>query len=719
METIKNRLIVYRTYNNFRRDLNRNIIAEDSIVFIEDSNIIWIANHEYVCGGTAIEDSSALNEIRDVIAKLMPIAFTADYKDLKNTPSIPVVDTVLNPASNNALSNSAIYNALLQKANKSDLDNLLDSTKFAQYLEQKQDKLTAGYGIEINDNTISTTLDLTVFEVVDDIHSVTNPNPNKIYIQIDGDTLHQYIYSNGSWNYIGVASTEIDFSIFYTQKEINDLFYNKKYIQNTYKTIEDSNREHKEIWNYINSMDFSPYITEQRIREILNNANYVDLDYVNDNFATLNYLNWNFANHEYLNKNFANIDYVNKTFVKWSDVYEDGKGGSTGGNNNDFDQTITSEVLNTINSLKSALESLQNTLKPVAFSGKYSDLSGIPVVDLELNATSDNAISNKAVYKALLNKADKFDIDDIFLSSVFVSLMRQKQDLLTAGYGIKIEDNVISTTLDTTVFELVFSLENVANPDPSKIYIEATKEGNDYRFKQYIYKDKAWVYLGEANPSINLDDYYTKAEANDKFSTKHDVEDQIISIRNSYYTKAEIDSKDFVQEYELQGYYTKQEIDNKNYVSHDELGDIEYVDLTNYYTKDEVNDLLKNVPSGGGSTSNPNVDLSNYYTREEIDQNFVNWNDVYEDGTGTPSGPSQVGPGNNSGGGKATNLITLTVQEYQDLVDSGSVQEDVYYFTYIDETSQPTKWVFGGTFPITLTEESSAGIGGTFPITLA
>ena len=36
------------------------------------------------------------------------------------------------------------------------------------------------------------------------------------------------------------------------------------------------------------------------------------------------------------------------------------------------------------------------------------------------------------------------------------------------------------------------------------------------------------------------------------------------------------------------------------------------VDLTNYYTKEETDQLLANLPSGGG-----NVDLSNYYTKEE------------------------------------------------------------------------------------------------------
>lgn len=45
------------------------------------------------------------------------------------------------------------------------------------------------------------------------------------------------------------------------------------------------------------------------------------------------------------------------------------------------------------------------------------------------------------------------------------------------------------------------------------------------------------------------------------------------------------------------------------------------------------------------------------------------------------------------------NLVTLTTQEYQNLVDSNLVRSDTYYFTY---NSDVIKWVFGGKFPITL-----------------
>lgn len=78
----------------------------------------------------------------------------------------------------------------------------------------------------------------------------------------------------------------------------------------------------------------------------------------------------------------------------------------------------------------------------------------------------------------------------------------------------------------------------------------------------------------------------------------------------NYYTKDEID--DLIAnieagEVDLTKYYTKSQIDIKlnGYVEDDVLG--------SYYTKNEVNDLLDNVTTG-----ETNVDLSEYYTKTEV-----------------------------------------------------------------------------------------------------
>lgn len=93
------------------------------------------------------------------------------------------------------------------------------------------------------------------------------------------------------------------------------------------------------------------------------------------------------------------------------------------------------------------------------------------------------------------------------------------------------------------------------------------------------------------------------------------------------------------------------------------------------------------------------ADKGEVYTKEEIDDKLSNF-DFSQDGI------------------KATNLITLTATQYQNLVDAGEVEEDTYYFTYEIE---PTTWTFGKTFPIVLGNGKSSKFtfGSTFPVILS
>lgn len=62
-------------------------------------------------------------------------------------------------------------------------------------------------------------------------------------------------------------------------------------------------------------------------------------------------------------------------------------------------------------------------------------------------------------------------------------------------------------------------------------------------------------------------------------------------------------------------------------------------------------------------------------------------------------------------------LVTLTTSRYQQLVDNGQVDPNVYYFTYEGEDEEEhTGWHFGDTFPVIFTNEWE--FNGTFPINL-
>ena len=94
-----------------------------------------------------------------------------------------------------------------------------------------------------------------------------------------------------------------------------------------------------------------------------------------------------------------------------------------------------------------------------------------------------------------------------------------------------------------------------------------------------------------------FDEYYTKSEIDNKnYLVQSDL--------NNYYTKSQIDDKNFLTNTDLDNYYTKSEIDNKNYALKS--------DLNNYYTKTQIDDKL-------------NI---NYYTKSQISSNYYNKTDT-------------------------------------------------------------------------------------------
>lgn len=99
--------------------------------------------------------------------------------------------------------------------------------------------------------------------------------------------------------------------------------------------------------------------------------------------------------------------------------------------------------------------------------------------------------------------------------------------------------------------------------------------------------------LDKINSATSFDPayYYTKSEADNKFVTK-------TSLATTHYTKAQVDAI----------------VSNISGGSGGGSGGTT-VDLSNYYTKPEVDSLIAGVSGGGGSGGT--VDLSNYYTKSE------------------------------------------------------------------------------------------------------
>ena len=109
-----------------------------------------------------------------------------------------------------------------------------------------------------------------------------------------------------------------------------------------------------------------------------------------------------------------------------------------------------------------------------------------------------------AIYKS---KFTGSQVDNI-LSSV-----ANKQDTLTAGNGINIsEDNVISVSLNFSLYEIVSSLPT-DNIDNNKIYLVASPtSGTQNTYTEYLHTSEGWEVLGQFKSDIDLSTYVTKTE---------------------------------------------------------------------------------------------------------------------------------------------------------------------------------------------------------------
>ena len=240
---INRKFINFKTYNGFLA--KKNEIPEDSIVFIQDRQCIWARGKEYICdGGQALIDS--------LIDSLSAVAFTGTYQDLIGTP---IIDSQLDINSLNLVQNKKIKEALDTKADISQLSNYVKKADHIRDLGNKQNLLEAGSGISIDENVISCTLDTNVYEIVTDFPPY-NPSQNKIYLveNSNGTFTQKYYLGNGQWRDGGIVTPSINLS--------------------PYQKKDEAEQQHDAIWEYLNSLDFTPYALKEEtdaIRSDLNN----------------------------------------------------------------------------------------------------------------------------------------------------------------------------------------------------------------------------------------------------------------------------------------------------------------------------------------------------------------------------------------------------------------------------------------------------------------
>ena len=91
------------------------------------------------------------------------------------------------------------------------------------------------------------------------------------------------------------------------------------------------------------------------------------------------------------------------------------------------------------------------------------------------------------------------------------SKINTKQDKIIAGTGINITDNTISCTLDTTIFKVVNSLPTEpSSGDENKIHLVLSTNSEEGNvYDEYLWVNNSWEKIGSFIPSVDLSDYAT------------------------------------------------------------------------------------------------------------------------------------------------------------------------------------------------------------------
>lgn len=178
---INKKLIHFKTKAAYDREKKAGNILDTSIVYVKDAKKIYTHDEEYNCDSYTKEEVNTLLE-------------------------------------NAAQENSAAHNnlnkgisAVLKKVNdnKGEVDSELTvlNNRFNNY----QPTLTAGEGIKIENNVVSSTLDTSLIRVVTSLPEI-GIEINKIYVvpnsSGEGENIYdEYIYANGAWEKVGSFSS--------------------------------------------------------------------------------------------------------------------------------------------------------------------------------------------------------------------------------------------------------------------------------------------------------------------------------------------------------------------------------------------------------------------------------------------------------------------------------------------------------------------------------
>lgn len=105
------------------------------------------------------------------------------------------------------------------------------------------------------------------------------------------------------------------------------------------------------------------------------------------------------------------------------------------------------------------------------------------------------------------------------LNTSLITGLSKKEDSFTPGTGLEMtEDRVLNVTLDNKPFKVVEKLpEQPEKGEEGKLYLVPNHEGKDDNlYDEYLWVEDKWEKVGTAKLDIDLSNYYTKDEVEDR-----------------------------------------------------------------------------------------------------------------------------------------------------------------------------------------------------------
>ncbi|MDR2950710.1 MAG: hypothetical protein LBV71_16100 [Prevotella sp.] len=272
----------------------------------------------------------------------------------------------------------------------------------------------------------------------------------------------------------------------------------------------------------------------------------------------------------------------------------------------DADTAINTTITSNVNTINGKINTLTNNLTAEAAIREQADTA--------LGVRIDNETTNRINYDQRLDDKISTEATDRKNGDIQIQLTlnneieERKSDVNALNTRVTIEvqdrtnaDKLLNQRIDNLP---VIDLTPYYTKDEVDDLIDNIEAG-EVDLSDYYTKEQVDEAIDEAvtGGTVDLSNYYTKTDADALLNNKAD--------KSTTYNKTEVDSK-------FTPYYTSAQVDSK-------IAAIPTVDLTNYYDKDEIDDLLDNLSAG-------DVDLTNYYTKLQADSllsNKANVGDSY------------------------------------------------------------------------------------------